>query len=224
LHELKALLLQAAKAAVFNRRLYGVFGRPMRRWVEKWALLEPGLDLKVIQRAHAAVACRQALRFPERVEQQRANSLRLLSQLTDTEDVILPRERPGARYNYHLFPVLLRNHTERAAVRAAMWKRFVDTSTLYSGVVEVCRKFGYRGGCPVAESVADRLITLPNYAGLSESDIDTVAQVFLSSLTACRSTRPGHPVMGFGDRSPVQEKEPSRSLLSRLENSSEPRQ
>ncbi|HXA52166.1 MAG TPA: DegT/DnrJ/EryC1/StrS family aminotransferase [Candidatus Acidoferrum sp.] len=215
LHELKALLLQAAKAAVFQRRLYGIFGRPLRRWVEKWALLEPGLDLMVIQRAHAAVACRQALRFPERVEQQRSNSLRLLSQLADTEDVILPRERPGARYNYHLFPVLLRNQAERAAVRAAMWNRFVDTSTLYSGVVEVCRKFGYRGGCPVAESVADRLITLPNYAGLSESDIDTVARVFLSSLTACRNTRPRYPALSFGVRRPA---------LSRLENSSEPRQ
>jgi dTDP-4-amino-4,6-dideoxygalactose transaminase len=209
LHELKALLLQGAKAVVFQRRLYGIFGRPMRRWAEKWALLEPGLDLKVIQRAHAAVACRQALRFPERVEQQRANSLRLLSQLADAEDVVLPKERPGARYNYHLFPVLLRNHAERAAVRAAMWKGFVDTSTIYSGVVEVCRKLGYRGGCPVAESVADRLITLPNYAGLSESDIDTVARVFLSSLAACRNRPPKYPALNFGVRQPEKEKVPS---------------
>jgi dTDP-4-amino-4,6-dideoxygalactose transaminase len=140
--------------------------------------------------------------------------------------VILPRERPGAHYNYHLFPVLLRNHTERAAVRAAMWKGFVDTSTLYSGVVEVCRKFGYRGGCPVAESVADRLITLPNYAGLSEADIDTVARVFLATLTEYRNTRPPSPASTFGVRHPAREKEPSRSLLSRLrlENSPEPRQ
>lgn len=196
--EFCSLMLQAAKAAVFSRRLYGVFGKPMRRWAEKWALLEPCLDLKAIQRPHAAVACRQAPRFPQRVEMQRANSLRLLSQLAGTEDVTLPRERPGARYNYHLFPVLLRDSRERAAVVAAMWEQSVDTSTIYSGVVQVSRKFGYRGGCPVAESVADRLITLPNHAALSGSDIETVAQVFRSSLNAWRNTRPSYPVLTFG--------------------------
>ena len=172
---------------VFNRRLYGFFGRPMRRWTDRLALLEPCLDLQAIQRSWAAVACRQALRFPERVELQRANSLRLLAQLGAVDDVVLPRERPGAQYNYHLFPVLLRDREERSAMMAAMWARFVDTSMIYSGVVRECRRFGYLGGCPVAESVADRLITLPNYAALTGQDIDHVAEVFLSDLLAWRS-------------------------------------
>lgn len=184
--ELRNLTLQAAKAAVFNRRLYGFFGRPMRRWAEQWALLEPCLDLKSIQRSYSAVACRQASRLPVRVEEQRANSLRLLSRLGTVEEAVLPRERPGARYNYHMFPVLLRDRAERAAIMDAMWHRFVDTSKIYSGVVRECRRFGYQGGCPVAESVADRLITLPNHAALTGEDIDTVAEAFLSSLKACR--------------------------------------
>src|SRR4051794_5109981 len=164
--ELHGLLLQGAKSVVFHRRLYGLFGRPMRRWAEQWALLEPCLDLEAIPRSCAAAACRQALRFPPRVERQRANSLRLLAQLGDVENVVLPHERPGARYNYHLFPVLLRNRAERTAVMDGMWAKFVDTSMIYSGVVQECRRLGYLGGCPVAESVAERLITLPNYAAL----------------------------------------------------------
>ena len=108
----------------------------MRRWAEQWALLEPCLDLQAIQRSWAAVACRQALRFPERVELQRANSVRLLARLGAVEDVVLPQERPGAQYNYHLFPVLLRDREERTAVMAAMWAKFVDTSMIYSGVVK----------------------------------------------------------------------------------------
>jgi dTDP-4-amino-4,6-dideoxygalactose transaminase len=185
--ELRGLALQAAKAVVFNRRLYGFAGRPLRRWTDKWALLEPCLDLKAIQRSWATVACRQERRFPERVELQRANSLRLLARLGRVDDVVLPLERPGAQYNYHLFPVLLRDRAERTAVRAAMWAKFVDTSMIYSGVVKECRRFGYVGGCPIAESVADRLITLPNYASLSGEDIDRVAEVFLASLLAWRS-------------------------------------
>jgi perosamine synthetase len=186
--EFHNLFLQGAKAAVFHPLLYGVCGRPMRRWAEKWALLEPCLDLRAIHRSEAAVACRQALRLPERVKWQRANSLRLLGRLGRVEDLVFPWERPGARYNYHLFPVLLRNREERTAMMAAMWARFVDTSMIYSGVVHEARRFGYAGGCPVSESVADRLITLPNYAALTSQEIDSVAQVFLSSLRACRDS------------------------------------
>jgi dTDP-4-amino-4,6-dideoxygalactose transaminase len=188
LQEFHNLLLQAAKAAVFQRLLYGICGRPMRRWAEKWALLEPCLDLKSIHRSGAAVACRQALRLPQRVKLQRANSLRLLEQLGSVEGLVFPWERPGARYNYHLFPVLLGCREERTAMMAAMWARFVDTSKIYSAAVQEARPFGYTGGCPISESVADRLITLPNYAALTNQDIDTVAQVFLSSLRACRNT------------------------------------
>ncbi len=188
--ELRGLLLQAAKAIVFHRRLYGLFGRPMRRWAEQWALLEPCLDLEAIPRSCAAAACRQALRFPPRVERQRANSLRLLAQLGEVENVVLPRERPGAQYNYHLFPVLLRNRAERTAVMDGMWAKFVDTSMIYSGVVQECRRLGYLGGCPVAESVAERLITLPNHAALADPDIDRVAEVFLSTLQICRDAQP----------------------------------
>jgi len=209
LTELHKLALQAAKAGVFSRPLYGIFGKPLRRWAEKWALLEPSLNLNTIQRSYAAVASLQALRLPQRVAQQRANSLRLLSQLAAVEDVVLPHERPGARYNYHLFPVLLRDRGERTAVMAAMWEKFVDTSMIYCSAINQCQLFGYRGGCPVAESVADRLITLPNHAALTEQDIDNVAEVFLSSLQAWRRRQVRsrlHLVVGFGAPRPARDR------------------
>lgn len=186
LEEIRNVLLLATKAAVFHRRLYGTCGRPMRRWADNWALLEPCLDLKAIQRSWAAVACRQAMRLQVRVELQRANSLQLLSRLGIAEEVVIPRERPGTRYNYHLFPVLLRNREERDSMMAAMWAKFVDTSRIYSEGVKEAKQLGYLGGCPVAESVADRLITLPNFAGLTSRDIDAVAHAFLSCLSECR--------------------------------------
>jgi dTDP-4-amino-4,6-dideoxygalactose transaminase len=117
-------------------------------------------------------------------------------------------ERLGARYNYHMFPVLLHDRRERDAVTAGMWRRHVDTSTLYCAVVEECRRFGYTGGCPVAESVAERLITLPNYAGLSGEDIDRVAEAFLISLRAYRSARSAAwPAVRLEGRRPAGERE-----------------
>jgi perosamine synthetase len=193
LREARALFLQAAKAVVFHRRLYGICGRPLRRWAETWALLEPSLDWHAIQRPWSSVACRQGARMAERVTRQRANSLDLLVHLATTEGVVLPRERPGARYNYHLFPVLLRSTKERSAVTAAMWSKFVDSSMIYSNVVTEARRFGYTGGCPIAESIADRLITLPNYASLSARDIEIVAHAFLSSLQTFRRLSAAQP-------------------------------
>src|SRR5262249_13140579 len=66
LREFRNLLLQGAKSVVFTRRLYGLFGKPARRWAEEWALLEPQLDMITIQRSHAAGALRQASRFRAR--------------------------------------------------------------------------------------------------------------------------------------------------------------
>jgi perosamine synthetase len=185
--EWRTLLLQAAKAVVFRRPLYGILGIPIRSWAEKRAFLEPVLSRKQIQRPHAIIALRQARSFRERVARQRENSLYLLSLLRGAEGVILPREWQGAAYNYHLFPVLMADEHERDAVAAAMLAQGVDTSHLYSDSIDHSRKLGYRGGCPVAESVAARLLTLPNYASLSRTDIRRVARVFLQALRQSRS-------------------------------------
>jgi perosamine synthetase len=183
------LALQCAKSLVFCRPVYGVIGMPLRRRVESWALLEPRLDSTGIEPSHAAAALLQASRFIERVERQRTNSLRLLLRLRGADDVVLPLERPGARYNYHLFPVLLRDRRERATVAETMWKEFIDTSMIYSRAIDECRRWGYRSGCPVSESVAERLLTLPNHAALNSQEIDRIGEVFLSSLRVCRGMR-----------------------------------
>ncbi len=188
--EWKNLLLQAAKAVLFQRPVYGILGIPIRSWAEKRAFLEPVLSRKQIQRPHAAVALRQALRFRERVARQRENSLYLLSLLRGAENVVLPWEWPGAAYNYHLFPVLMADALERDAVAASMLAQGVDTSNLYSDSINHSRKLGYQGGCPVAESVAARLLTLPNYASLSRNDIERVARAFLQALRQSRSHSP----------------------------------
>jgi dTDP-4-amino-4,6-dideoxygalactose transaminase len=184
--EWKNLLQQVVKAFLFHRPMYGILGIPIRSWAEKRAFLEPVLSRKQIQRPHAAVALRQALRFRERVARQRQNSLYLLSLLQGAEGVVLPWEWPGAAYNYHLFPVLMANLRERDAVAAAMLTHGIDTSHLYSDSIDHSRKLGYQGGCPVAESVAARLMTLPNYASLSRTDIERVARAFLQALRHCR--------------------------------------
>ena len=168
-----------------------VSSEAVRRWTDEWALLEPCLDLKAIQRSvgRGGVPAGAAVPGEGRVaagQQPAAAVAPGRGGLTS----YCPGSGRERNTTIICFPVLLRDREERTAMMAAMWARFVDTSKIYSGVVKECRQFGYAGGCPVAESVADRLITLPNYAALTGQDIDHVAQVFLSELRGvARQTR-----------------------------------
>ncbi|MCX6623627.1 MAG: DegT/DnrJ/EryC1/StrS family aminotransferase [Acidobacteria bacterium] len=182
---------QIAKAWVFQRPFYGLIGRPLRARAEHLAVLEPKLVDRRILRGQAAVAVRHVAGFPLRVEIQRANSLRLLDRLSGCQDVVLPVEAPGARYNYHLFPVLLADGDERSRVAAALLRRHIDTSRIYFDLLSRVAVNGYAGGCPISEAAASRMLTLPNHSGLSPRDIDTVAEAFQQSLREVRMTRQG---------------------------------
>jgi len=184
--EFTSPLPQLAKATMFHSSMYRLVGMPVRRRTERHQLLEPQLSDWGIQRSQAAVALRQVPRMRDRVQRQRANSLHLLRSLGAVEDAVLPRERDGVRYNYHIFPVVLRSRDERTRVAAAMLQRGVDTSSIYHDCVEYARSAGYEGGCPASEAAAAGMLSLPNYASLSRRDLDRVAEVFLASLRAVR--------------------------------------
>lgn len=184
--QLGALILQPLKAFVFRQGVYGLIGRPLRPFLEPRDILEPIMAEDRIQPGHATVALRQVARLEAVVERQRQNSLHLLECINGVDGVRLPVERPGARYNYHLFPVLVSDKRERDMVREKMLARHVDTSKLHFDTVEISRPLGYESGCPVSESAADRMLTLPNYAALSKSSIEQVALSFLAALKEIR--------------------------------------
>ena len=186
------LLGQTAKALVFERRVYSLAGRHFRPLLESRALLEPHFDPEGISPGQAAVALRQARRLPDRVHAQRLNSLKLLSLLDGLTDIVLPVEGPEERWSYHFFPVLAASEAERDALRAALLQQGVDTSRNYFNIVDLSRDFGYSGGCPVSESVARRILTLPSYASLSTQDIERVAASFIAALRTYRSGRSVH--------------------------------
>jgi len=79
--------------------------------------------------------------------------------------------------NHHLFHILLADQDQRSALlehlkRAGILATFhyVPLHTAPVGV-----RFGYRAGMlPVTESLSDRLVRLPFYAGMSEADVSSV--------------------------------------------------
>ncbi len=181
-------LMQAAKAALFRRPLYGLAGHAARSSTKPRSLFTANLDLQAIARGSAAVVLRQAAVFAARVREQQSNSLFLLDQLAGIQDIELPYQPRGATYNRALFPVLAGDSRERDAVRAGMRKWGVDTSRLHSNSPECAQALGYEGGCPVSEQVASTLVVLPNQAGLTREDLKRVADSFRAALEAHRSS------------------------------------
>ena len=169
--------------------MYGAVARPLRPRMERYAVLEPELDMKAIQPSQAVVALRQIRSYEARAKGQRENGHRLLSALSDVPGLVLPHERPGCEYAYHFFPVLVSDAEERDSVARRMLEKSVDTSRVYFNVVSDARRLGYGGGCPVAEAAAQRMMTLPNYAALTTQEIDYVAETFIEAVEAHRSNR-----------------------------------
>jgi dTDP-4-amino-4,6-dideoxygalactose transaminase len=98
----------------------------------------------------------------------------------------LPLERPAAvpagdRHARHLYTVLVDESAcgrSRDGVQAALRERGIATSVHFAAVhlhTYYAERFGFRRGmCPVAESIADRTLSLPLSSGMSDAAVDRV--------------------------------------------------
>ncbi|MEW5976921.1 MAG: dTDP-4-amino-4,6-dideoxygalactose transaminase [Acidobacteriota bacterium] len=98
-------------------------------------------------------------------------------------DVGLPVVPEHCHQTYHLFYLLLPSLQSRQAMIAHLKSREIFSVFHYLPLhlSDMGRSFGGAvGDCPVTESVSDRLLRLPFYNGLSESDQETVVQAITS--------------------------------------------
>jgi dTDP-4-amino-4,6-dideoxygalactose transaminase len=93
--------------------------------------------------------------------------------------VRLPVVPPGCEPSYHLFYLLLPDLEKRQAFIEHLKERRILAVFHYQPLhlSEMGRRFGGRAGdCPVTESVADRLVRLPFYNGMTGSEQEQVIE------------------------------------------------
>lgn len=98
---------------------------------------------------------------------------------------VVPEDRRSA---YHMYYVILPDRATRDAVIDGMRVRGVASAFHY--VPLHSSPYGLEvsdgdGECPVTDDVAGRLLRLPFYNNLSESQADRVVEAFLAALAAC---------------------------------------
>ncbi len=113
--------------------------------------------------------------------------------------VVTPIEAPDARHVYHLYVI-------RAQARDELleWLKGhgVQAGIHYPVPIhlqEACRELGYEDGdFPVAEKVADEIISLPIYPELTTTDVDYVCQTIGDFFSDRRTERPAAATVSEG--------------------------
>lgn len=108
-------------------------------------------------------------------EKRRANSRYYQQRLRGVRGVNTPVDKPFEKAVYHTFVILAEN---RDGLRAYLETRGVGTAIHYPVPIHLqpaARSLGYsRGAFPVTEYHADRILSLPIYPELEESQLDYV--------------------------------------------------
>lgn len=103
--------------------------------------------------------------------------------LQPVQSIVLPNELLSNHHVYHLFVI---RHPQRDRLRDLLQARGIQTLIHYPIPVHCQQAYadlGYpRGSLPVTESIADEILSLPMYIGLTEEDITKVSIALRESV------------------------------------------
>lgn len=132
----------------------------------------------------AALGASQVARIDGFLERRRALARRYDEALADLP-LQRPWQRPGALSAYHLYPVMLRDGAQRRKVYEYLRDAGIGVQVHYLPVhlQPYYRALGFApGDFPVAEAYAERTLSLPLYADLTEAAQDRVIAALSEAL------------------------------------------
>jgi dTDP-4-amino-4,6-dideoxygalactose transaminase len=170
--------------AALNDRLrqmrhHGIrYGDPKRPW--RHDIEMPGNNYRLTD-FQSALGVSQLAKLERFWTTRNRLALRYREQLAGSRFVELPVLPSSVRHGWHLFVALVRFDrltTDQDTILQALRAENIGVQLHYSvvyGHSYYRRRFGYeRGLCPVADSVASRLVTLPLFPTMTEADQDDV--------------------------------------------------
>ncbi|MDD5566537.1 MAG: DegT/DnrJ/EryC1/StrS family aminotransferase, partial [Candidatus Omnitrophica bacterium] len=110
------------------------------------------------------------------------NGTRMLDALEGTPGLILPAIPEGTRPAFNRLPVVFREIEARQMAEEALCRMGIETSRMYGEPLHCIFELGYKKeSLPNAVFLAERLLTLPVYPGLTDTHlsviIDTIRKV-----------------------------------------------
>jgi dTDP-4-amino-4,6-dideoxygalactose transaminase len=134
----------------------------------------------------AALGLVQLRRLPDENAGRAQVSARYREALHGTAGITMPFPDPQAqeRSSHHLAVVLLPDGTDRIAVRERLTEKRIQTSVHYPPIHRFTAygELGGRRELPRTDAVADRVLTLPLYAALTDDQVDTVVRELVAAV------------------------------------------
>jgi len=176
------------RSAALHGMSQGAWARYSKRAPARYEVVTPGFKYNMTD-LQAALGIHQLASLESRLRRREELSRRYDEGLAD-----VPITRPAPvdgldRHARHLYTILVDRKTcpfDRDALQMALYERGIATSVHFP-VVHLQpyyrERFGFRPGMfPVAESIADRTLSLPLSAGLSDSAVDYIVDTLRSLL------------------------------------------
>jgi len=139
----------------------------------------------------AAIGLAQLEKAEWHIERRREVARWYYEGLKDNPSLILPVEKEWAKNVYWMFSVLLdeKVKTSRDQVMACLLEQGIETRPIFypMHILPPYRGSRRKTSCPVAESIAQRGMNLPTWAGLSEKDVQFVCEGLLECLKGSSS-------------------------------------
>jgi len=160
-----------------SKPLYGAVGYPL------WSLYNKKVDysakspivMSQIYMSDLAITKNRLSYIDSAIQGQRANA-EFYSRSLKVDLSMLCSEKIGMFYNRYLYPIIFPTTEQRDFIEAYLHSRQIGTAKPYKDVAEVAAiHYGYKGDCPVAEHIAERVLIIPSYYSLKKREVNHIS-------------------------------------------------
>ena len=135
----------------------------------------------------AAIGVVQLRRLPDFFAKRSRNAERLTKNLEGTQKIKLPPELKNRKPSWYLYTIRIKNETEdkRNSIIKQMHEKGIGTEAYYPTPIHQMPYYKENFGkfnLPETEKAAKQVLSLPIHPGVTEEQIDLIAQTFLGLL------------------------------------------
>ena len=127
-----------------------------------------------------ALGVEQMKRIEQLNEARRRHAAYLSSQLADVTGIDLPVETDGCKHVYQMYTIKVKPPVDRNRFVLELREKGIGASVHFDPPVHLQpyyqERYGGNGNLPVTEQVAERIVTLPMFPGLTDEQVEKIAE------------------------------------------------
>lgn len=189
--EIAQVLRSWLRSVAYRRSVYGaLMASPLKRMrdgdrgdpeVSAWRARAESWQACHMRRVDLAQVANRVQSFRGKTARLAANA-QWLRRATEQSPLEIPEEPSWGQWNHFMLPFRYETREQCDRSRGVLRRRGIDSAVPYAQCLRNAGFFGYKSGCPHAEKWAGAVSMLPNYASLSDGDIEYIGKCLRESV------------------------------------------